>query len=166
MKQMISKLQPAKFDSILHVVNDAAEAYRGVIPEDRWKEPYMSAEELREEIESGVEFYGWMEDNVLVAVMGIQRVNDVTLIRHAYVLTNRQRKGSGEKLLRHLLSLARTSEVLVGTWEAAYWAIRFYEKHGFRLVTREEKDRLLRKYWDIPERQIETSVVLELKKEK
>jgi GNAT superfamily N-acetyltransferase len=147
-------------------VNDAAEAYRGVVPEDRWKEPYMSAEELLEEIGSGVEFYGWMENGALVAVMGIQRVNDVTLIRHAYVLTNRQRRGIGEKLLRNLLSLARTVEVLVGTWEAAYWAIRFYEKHGFRLVSREEKDRLLREYWNIPERQIETSVVLELKKEK
>jgi GNAT superfamily N-acetyltransferase len=166
MEQMISRLQPTEFKSILHVINDAAEAYRGIIPEDRWKEPYMSAEELREEIESEVEFYGWMEDNVLVAVMGIQPVNDVTLIRHAYVLTNRQRRGIGEKLLRHLLSLARTSEVLVGSWEAAYWATRFYEKHGFRLVTREEKDMLLRKYWNIPERQIETSVVLELKKEK
>jgi GNAT superfamily N-acetyltransferase len=166
MEQMISRLQPTEFKSILHVINDAAEAYRGIIPEDRWKEPYMSAEELREEIESEVEFYGWMEDNVLVAVMGIQPVNDVTLIRHAYVLTNRQRRGIGEKLLRHLLSLARTSEVLVGTWEAAYWATRFYEKHGFRLVTREEKDMLLRKYWNIPDRQIETSVVLELKKEK
>jgi GNAT superfamily N-acetyltransferase len=163
---MIIRLQPTEFKAILHVVNDAAEAYRGVIPEDRWKEPYMSTAELRREIESGVEFYGWVEDDVLVAVMGIQLVNDVTLVRHAYVLTNRQRKGIGEKLLRHLLSLARTSEVLVGTWEAAYWAIRFYEKHCFQLVSREEKDRLLRKYWDIPERQIETSVVLELKKEK
>jgi len=166
MEQMISRLQPTEFKSILHVINDAAQAYRGIIPEDRWKEPYMSAEELREEIESGVEFYGWMEDNVLVAAMGIQLVNDVTLIRHAYVLTNRQRRGIGEKLLRHLLSLARTTEVLVGTWKAAYWATRFYEKHGFRLVTREEKDVLLRKYWNIPERQIETSVVLELKKGK
>lgn len=164
---MICRLSSSsEFNSILHVVNDAAEAYRGVIPEDKWKEPYMSAKELRGEIESGVEFYGWMEDNVLVAVMGIQPVNDVTLIRHAYVLTNRQRRGMGKKLLKYLLSLARTSEVLVGTWEAAYWAIRFYEKHGFRLVSREEKDRLLRKYWNIPERQIETSVVLELKKEK
>ncbi len=163
---MISRLQPTEFTSILHVVNDAAEAYKGVIPEDRWKEPYMSAEELREEIESGVEFYGWIEDSVLVSIMGIQPVNDITLIRHAYVLTNRQRRGIGEKLLRHLLSLVRTSEVLVGTWEAAYWAIRFYEKHGFRLVTKEEKDMLLRKYWNIPERQIATSVVLELKKEK
>jgi len=159
---MISKLQPAEFNSVLHVVNDAAEAYRGVIPEDRWKEPYMSAEELRGEIESGVEFYGWVEDDVVVAVMGIQRVNDVTLIRHAYVLTRRQRRGIGEKLLNHLLSLARTSEVLVGTWEAAHWATRFYEKHGFKLVSKKEKDRLLRKYWNIPERQVETSVVLKL----
>ena len=126
----------------------------------------MSTEELREEIESGVQFYGWIENDVLVAVMGIQPVNDVTLVRHAYVLTRRQRSGIGTTLLKHILSLAQTSEVLVGTWESAQWAIRFYEKHGFRLVTKEEKDRLLRKYWNIPERQIETSVVLELKKEK
>jgi GNAT superfamily N-acetyltransferase len=99
-----------------------------------------------------------------LAVMGIQLVNDVTLIRHAYVLTNRQIKGIGAKLLSRLLRMAQTSEVLVGTWEAAHWAIRFYEKHGFKLVSKEEKDRLLRKYWDIPERQIETSVVLELKR--
>jgi GNAT superfamily N-acetyltransferase len=162
---MIRKLQPTEFNSVLHVVNDAAEAYRGVIPPDRWKEPYMSTEELRGEIESGVEFYGWVEGDVLVAVMGIQRFNEVTLIRHAYVLTKRQRRGIGEKLLKHLLSLARTTEVLVGTWKAADWAIRFYEKHGFRLVSKEEKDRLLRKYWNIPERQVETSVVLKLKKE-
>ena len=159
---MISKLPPAEINSILHVVNDAAEAYRGVIPEDRWKEPYMSAVELRGEIESGVEFYGWMEDDVLAAVMGIQRVNDVTLVRHAYVLTGRQRRGIGEKLLKHLLRLAGTTEVLVGTWKAAHWATRFYEKHGFKLVSKEEKDRLLRKYWSIPERQVETSVVLKL----
>jgi GNAT superfamily N-acetyltransferase len=165
MEPMISELPPAEFNSILHVVNDAAEAYRGVIPADRWKELYMSAEELRGEIESGVEFYGWVEDDVLVAVMGIQRVNDVTLIRHAYVLTRHQRRGIGEKLLKHLLGLAQTTEVLVGTWEAAHWAIRFYEKHGFKLVSKEEKDRLLRKYWNIPERQVETSVVLKLKKE-
>ena len=160
---MICRLSPSEFDSMLNVINDAAQAYKGVIPEDRWKEPYMPTEELRKEIESGVEFYGWKEDNVLVAVMGIQLVNDVTLIRHAYVLTDHQRRGIGENLLKYLLSLARTSEVLVGTWEAAYWAVRFYEKHGFRLVSKEEKDRLLRKYWNIPERQIETSVVLKLK---
>jgi GNAT superfamily N-acetyltransferase len=162
---MICRLSSTEFDSILGVVNDAAEVYRGVIPEDRWKEPYMSAEELRNEIESGVEFYGWIEDNVLVAVMGIQLVNDVTLIRHSYVLTSRRRRGIGKNLLNYLISLARTSEILVGTWEAAYWAISFYEKHGFRLMPSEEKNRLLRKYWNITERQIETSVVLELKKQ-
>jgi GNAT superfamily N-acetyltransferase len=162
---MIRKLQPADLAPIVYIVNDAAEAYKGIIPEDRWKEPYMSTEELREEITSGVKFYGWIENDVLVAVMGIQPVNDVTLIRHAYVLTGHQRRGIGEKLLRHLLNIARTSEVLVGTWEAAYWAIRFYEKHGFKLVTKKETDQLLRKYWNIPERQIETSVVLRLEKE-
>jgi len=160
---MICRLPPSEFDAILNVVNDAAQAYKDVIPQDRWKEPYMPASEIRKEVESGVEFYGWKENNALVAVMGIQLVNDVTLIRHAYVLTNHQRRGIGEKLLKHLMSLARTSTVLVGTWEAAYWAVRFYEKHGFRLVPSEEKDRLLRKYWNIPERQIETSVVLKLK---
>ena len=165
MEQMIRKLQSTALKSILRVVNDAAEAYRGVIPEDRWKDPYMSTEELKEEIASGVEFYGWIENDVLVAVMGIQPVNDVTLVRHAYVLTGHQRRGIGEKLLSHLLGMARTSEVLVGTWEAAQWAIRFYEKHGFKLVTKKEKDRLLRKYWNIPDRQIETSVVLKLKRQ-
>ena len=124
----------------------------------------MSDGELRGEIESGVEFYCLVEDNVLVAVMGIQSVNDITLIRHAYVLTNRQRRGIGEKLLKHLVDVAQTSEVLVGTWEAAHWAICFYEKHGFKLVPKEEKESLLRKYWNIPERQVETSVVLKLKR--
>jgi GNAT superfamily N-acetyltransferase len=159
------KLQPADLTPILYIVNDAAEAYKGRIPEDRWKEPYMSIEELREEIASGVEFYGWIENDLLVAVMGIQPVKDVTLIRHAYVLTGHQRRGIGKKLLRHLLNITRTSEVLVGTWEAAYWAIRFYEKHGFKLVTKKETKQLLREYWNIPKRQIETSVVLRLEKE-
>jgi GNAT superfamily N-acetyltransferase len=160
---MICRLSPSEFDAILNVVNDAAQAYKGVIPEDRWKEPYMPASELRKEIESGVEFYGWKENGALVGVMGIQLVKEITLIRHSYVLTAHQRRGIGENLLKHLMSLARTSTVLVGTWEAAYWAVRFYEKHGFTLVSKEEKDRLLRKYWNIPERQIETSVVLKLK---
>lgn len=159
---MIFRLLPPEFEDAVNVVNDAAQAYKGVIPADRWKEPYMPAEELKKEVESGVEFYGWKENGALIAVMGIQLVNDVTLIRHAYVLTAYQRRGIGEKLLKHLLGLARTSTVLVGTWEAAYWAVSFYEKHGFRLVPSEEKDRLLRKYWNIPERQIETSVVLKL----
>ena len=109
------RLQPSEFNLILQVITDAAEAYRGVIPEDRWKEPYMSTKELRGEIESGVEFYGWFEHEVLVGLMGIQLVNDVTLIRHAYVLTRHQRRGIGEKLLKHLLRFARTGEVLVGT---------------------------------------------------
>ena len=160
---MITKLNPTEYQAILDVVNEAAEAYKGVIPEDQWREPYMSTEELKEEIKSGIDFYGWTENNTLTAVMGIQQVNNVTLIRHAYVLTNRQRTGIGGKLLKHLLNLAQTTEVLVGTWETAHWAIRFYEKHGFKLLSREETDNLLRKHWNITERQIETSVVLKLK---
>jgi GNAT superfamily N-acetyltransferase len=162
---MISRVPPNEFNSILNVVNDAAEAYKGVIPADCWKEPYMSAEELRAEIASGVQFCGYKENNVLAAVMGIQPIKDVTLIRHAYVLTTHQRKGLGEKLLRNLISLAKTPKILVGTWEAAWWAVRFYEKHGFKLVSTEEKDRLLHEYWNISERQVETSVVLKLRKQ-
>ncbi|MCF3653253.1 MAG: GNAT family N-acetyltransferase [Aigarchaeota archaeon] len=161
---MIRKLSPSNFDPILKVINDAAQAYKGVIPDDLWKEPYMSSEELRHEIDSGVEFYGWFENDVLLGVMGIQFVGDVTLIRHAYVLPEHQRRGIGSKLLRHLISLAKTSEILVGTWANATWAICFYEKHGFKLVLPEEKDKLLRTYWNIPERQMEASVVLRLKK--
>jgi GNAT superfamily N-acetyltransferase len=161
---MILKLASSDFEAILQVVNDAAEAYKGIIPADRWKEPYMPPEELKTEMEDGVEFYGWKEKGILVGVMGIQQVRDVTLIRHAYVLTSRQRSGIGAKLLKHLLILAKTSEVLVGTWEAAFWAVRFYEKYGFRLVSKEEKNRLLREFWDIPERQVETSVVLKLQR--
>jgi GNAT superfamily N-acetyltransferase len=159
---MIRRLKPSNPLSILDVINDAAEAYKGVIPEDQWREPYMSIEELKEEIKSGIDFYGWVESNVLVGVMGIQQVNEVTLIRHAYVLTKRQRSGIGQRLLSYLLNLAQTSEILVGTWEAAYWAVRFYEKNGFKLTSREETDNLLRKHWNITERQIETSVVLKL----
>jgi GNAT superfamily N-acetyltransferase len=162
---MICELANADFQAILNVVNNSATAYKGKIPSDRWKEPYMPAQELKEEIQSGVQFYGWKENNALIAVMGIQTVNDVTLIRHAYVLTSHQRKGFGEKLLKHLLCLAKTSEVYVGTWEAAAWAIKFYQKHGFKLVSTEEKNNLLKKYWNIPERQVETSVVLELKRQ-
>lgn len=160
---MIRGLLPNELKSMFFVINEAAEAYRGVIPNDRWKEPYLSISEIKREIEQGVKFYGLWKDNLLVAVMGIQPVNNVTLIRHSYVLPNYQRKGVGKKLLVYLLSLVQTSEVLVGTWEAAKWAIRFYENQGFRLVSNEEKDRFLRKYWNIPERQIETSVVLKLR---
>ena len=157
---MIKELLSSDFDSILKVINEAARAYKGAIPKDRWKEPYMSPEELRKEIESGIRFYGWIEDNALLGVMGIQQVKDTTLIRHSYVLTQHQRRGIGERLLEHLKGLAKTSEILVGTWEDATWAIRFYEKHGFELVPRGEKDKLLRRYWNIPDRQTETSTVL------
>jgi len=159
---MIRRLLPFDFDDILTVVNDAAQVYKGIIPADRWKEPYMPAEELKEEIADGVEFYGLKEDDVLLGVMGVQRVRDVTLIRHAYVLRSHKRKRIGEKLLNHLRGLAKTSTVLVGTWEAAWWAVTFYEKNGFILVTKGEKNRLLRNYWQIPERQVKTSVVLKL----
>jgi len=124
----------------------------------------MSAEELKEGIEAGVRFFGWIEDDRLLGVAGIQPVKDTTLIRHTYVLTKWQRKGIGSTLLEHLMSLAKTPEILVGTWADATWAIRFYEKHSFKLVSPEEKDRLLRTYWNISHRQIETSVVLKLPK--
>ena len=161
---MICKLLPSDFDSILKVVNDAAQAFKGVIPDDRWKEPYMSAAELQKEIEAGVRFYGWVEDNTLFGLMGVQSVKDTTLIRHSYVLTTYQRRGIGGKLLAHLKNLVKTPEILVGTWQDATWAIHFYEKHGFKLVSHREKDRLLRKYWNIPHRQIETSIVLKFKR--
>ena len=162
---MICKLSIVDFQDILTVVNQAATVYKGKIPDDRWKIPYMSAQELKDEIQKGIQFYGLKELDSLIAVMGIQLVNDVTLIRHAYVLTSHQRIGVGEKLLKHLLSLVYTSKVYVGTWEAAGWAIKFYEKHGFRIVLEEAKNKLLKKYWCIPERQIETSVVLELQRQ-
>jgi GNAT superfamily N-acetyltransferase len=157
---MIRSLLSSDFDSILEVINDAAQAYKGVIPDDRWKEPYMSDEELKKEIEAGVRFYGSAEGGHLIGVAGIQIIKAITLIRHAYVLTKWQRRGIGTSLLEYLLSLAETPEILVGTWADATWAVSFYEKHSFKLVSLNEKDRLLRQYWNIPERQIETSVVL------
>ncbi len=144
---------------MLAIVNDAAVAYRGVIPEDCWSEPYMPAEELQGEIEAGVVFWGCEEDGGLVGVMGLQDVDDVALIRHAYVRTALQGQGVGSRLLEFLA--ARTHRpLLIGTWAAATWAIRFYESHGFRLVPAGEKDTLLGRYWSIPSRQMETSVVL------
>jgi len=156
---MIRECVTADFDAIHEIINDAAEAYRGVIPSDRWHEPYMSREALAAEIRDGVRFWGWEEQGQLVGVMGIQDVKDVTLIRHAYARTVRRGDGIGGKLLGHLRSLTQRP-LLIGTWAAASWAIRFYEKHGFRLVDEAQKAALLRKYWNIPERQIETSVVL------
>ena len=159
MKVMIRQCDNSEVELICSIINDAAEAYRGVIPGDRWKEPYMSKDELRHEIDQGVVFWGYEQDGQLVGVMGIQHLQDVTLIRHAYVRTAKRNQGIGGKLLSSLRQQA-TRPLLVGTWADALWAIRFYENHGFRLVSWEEKERLLRKYWSIPERQVETSVVL------
>jgi len=156
---MIRPCDQSDLAAIYAIINDAAQAYRGVIPADRWHEPYMPESELRHEIEQGVSFWGYEEGGELVGVMGMQPVQDVTLIRHAYVRTARRGQGIGSQLLTHLCTLTERP-ILIGTWAAAAWAIRFYEKHGFRLVTPAEKDRLLGKYWSIPKRQVETSVVL------
>ena len=156
---MIRRCHDVDLEAIRSIINSAAEAYKGIIPQDRWKEPYMSEEELLEEVAAGITFWGYEYRDELVGVMGIQPVRDVTLIRHAYVRPDRQNKGIGGKLLTALCQQT-TRPLLVGTWADASWAILFYEKHGFRLVSSEEKDLLLRKYWSIPKRQIETSVVL------
>jgi len=156
---MIRHCDDDDFEIIFEIINDAARAYAGVIPADLWSEPYMSRDDLRHEISDGVVFWGWQEEGDLVGVMGTQDVQDVTLIRHSYVRTTKRNQGIGGKLLAYLCE--QTSRpVLVGTWADAAWAIRFYEHRGFRLVTTEEKDRLLKRYWSVPRRQIETSVVL------
>jgi N-acetylglutamate synthase-like GNAT family acetyltransferase len=157
--QMIRPCDDKDFDSIYAIINEAARVYRGVIPANRWKEPYMSRDELQHEINAGVVFWGYQEGAELIGVMGIQQVQDVTLIRHAYIRPANQNQGVGEKLLSGLRTQT-DRQILIGTWAAAVWAIRFYEKNGFRLVSPREKDRLLKKYWSIPERQVETSVVL------
>jgi GNAT superfamily N-acetyltransferase len=158
---MIIKLSKADFQAIFTIINDAAVAYKGKIPPDCYHEPYMSRQELQTEMEAGVQFYGITIEGELAAVMGIQPVGDVTLIRHAYTLTQYQRQGLGEQLLNCLIDLAETERVLVGTWTDATWAIKFYQKHGFNLHSREETNKLLNKYWHIKRRQIEISVVLE-----
>jgi RimJ/RimL family protein N-acetyltransferase len=147
------------FDEIFNVINDAAAAYKGVIPPDRWHEPYMTKEELRTQIANGVRFSCYLEDDEIIGVMGIQDRDEVVLIRHAYVRTVQRGKGVGTLLLRELIKDS-TKPILIGTWKAAEWAIRFYEKAGFRLVGEKEKNRLLNKYWVVPDRQVETSVVL------
>ena len=156
---MIRRFDTIDFEVIYRVINDAAQAYKGVIPADLWKDPYMSREELQHEISEGVLFWGYEERGEVAGVMGIQHAKGVTLIRHAYVCPNRRRQGIGSKLLSFLRGQT-TRRVLIGTWADAVWAIRFYERHGFQLVAQEEKDRLLKKYWSISDRQIETSVVL------
>ena len=160
---MIRKCDKQDLESIYSIINDSAMVYKGVIPQDCWKEPYMPKDELAHEISSGVEFWGYEESGNLMGVMGIQDVRDVTLIRHAYVRTDMRKKGIGSAMLECLLQ--KTSRpALIGTWKAATWAINFYQKHGFTIVSEEEKNYLLKKYWKIPARQIETSVVLADKK--
>ena len=156
---IIRQCNSADLQEIYAIINTAALAYKGVIPADCWKEPYMPEEDLRHEIAQGVEFRGYEEAGKLSGVMGIQTVMDVTLFRHAYIRPDRQRQGIGKVLLKTLRQRA-ASPILIGTWAAASWAIRFYEKHDFVMVSHKEKDRLLRKYWTISERQVETSVVL------
>ena len=156
---MIRECVDADFEAIYEIINDAAQAYRGIIPPDRWHEPYMPREELREEISAGVAFLGYEQDGELAGVMGIQDVQDVTLIRHAYVRTSQQGRGIGGVLLARIMDEA-TRPVLIGTWADAVWAVRFYERHGFKVVPPQQKELLLRKYWNVPDRQIETSVVL------
>src|SRR3954451_2520557 len=149
----------AALPALFSIINDAAQAYRGVIPADRWHEPYMPLEELTRQIGEGVSFSGYESDGELAGVMGIQDRGEVTLIRHAYVRSRDRRKGIGERLLQHLQATT-AKPILIGTWADAAWAVRFYQKNGYRLLPRPDIERLLRKYWSIPERQIETSVVL------
>ncbi len=156
---MIRQCKKNDFEEIYSIINDSAMAYKGVIPDDRWKQPYMAREQLQYEIDDGVTFWGYEKERTLVGVMGIQDVQDVTLIMHAYVRTAERRRGIGGKLLSRLMRMS-ARPLLIGTWATAFWAIRFYQKHGFKLVTKAEKDRLLKRYWTIPDRQIETSVVL------
>jgi GNAT superfamily N-acetyltransferase len=155
----LRRCQDADFPDLLEIINAAAEAYRGVIPADRWHDPYMASAALAAEIASGVEFWGAEENGALLGVMGIQPVLDVELIRHAYVRPGLQRGGVGGALLRHLCQTNR--RLLVGTWASARWAIDFYERHGFEIASADRARELLCRYWSIPERQIETSVVLE-----
>lgn len=156
---MIRLVRPDETEIVRRIINEAAQAYKGVIPPDCWHEPYMSGEELAGELAAGVVFWGCEHNGELVGVMGRQDKGEVVLIRHAYVLPAYQRQGVGAKLVQHLKQ-NEAKPMLVGTWAAADWAVRFYEKHGFRLVSRVAKDRLLKTYWSISERQVETSVVL------
>src|SRR4051812_39304000 len=155
----IRQSQPADSDAILAIINEAAVAYRGVIPSDRWHDPYMPASELASEIAAGVAFWVLEEDGVVLGVMGIQDKDDVALVRHAYVSSKAQRGGVGTRLLKHIEAL-ESKPILIGTWADANWAIDFYTRNGYTLIDGAEKDRLLKTYWSIPERQIATSVVL------
>ena len=158
---MISEYKKSDTSSILQVINDASLRYKGIIPDNCWHEPYMSKEELIDEFSNGVRMYGYHHNNKLIGVIGIQEVKDVVLIRHAYTLTSYQCKGTGSALLEYLLKKNQNSRLLVGTWRDATWAIRFYEKFGFILQTKEQSTLLLEKFWKVPSKQIKNSVVLE-----
>jgi len=158
---MISEYTKSETSKILHVINDASLKYKGIIPNDCWHEPYMSEQELIAEFSDGVRMFGYHQDNKLIGVIGIQEVKDAILIRHAYTLTSYQSKGTGSVLLEYLLKKNKNSRLLVGTWRNATWAIRFYEKFGFILHTKEQSTLLLKKYWKILSKQIKNSVVLE-----
>jgi N-acetylglutamate synthase-like GNAT family acetyltransferase len=156
---LIRKSEETDLAQIFAIVNDAAQAYRGVIPVDRWHEPYMPKEELEREMADGIRFWVAEEEGRLLGVIGIQDKGTVALVRHAYVTPTTQRKGVGTKLLHHVEHLAR-KPILIGTWADASWAIAFYQRNGFTVVPKSQNERLLRTYWSIPDRQIETSVVL------
>jgi N-acetylglutamate synthase-like GNAT family acetyltransferase len=156
---MIRKCTDADFAAILDIINDAASAYKGVIPADCWSEPYMPRQELKEEIAAGILFWGFEENGTLVGVMGLQDRGDVSLIRHAYVRSSQRQRGIGTRLLQALETMTE-KPLLIGTWADATWALAFYQKNGYRLLAGAESSRLLHKYWNIPERQVETSVVL------
>ena len=158
---MISEYTKSDAPKIQHVINDASLRYKGIIPDNCWHKPYMSEQKLIDEFSDGVRIYGYNHNNELIGVIGIQEVKDVVLIRHAYTLSSYQGKGAGSALLEYLLKKNLNSRLLVGTWKDATWAIRFYEKFGFILHTKKEKTLLLKKYWKIPSKQIENSVVLE-----
>ena len=158
---MINEYGKNDCSEIIYVINDAAERYKNVIPDNCWKDPYMPESELLEVFEEGVKMFGYVQDDKLISVMGFQEIMEVVLIRHAYTLTEYQGKGIGSTLLKYLLDRNKDSRLLVGTWRDAKWAIRFYEKFGFVLHEKKESNSLLEKYWNIPPKQIEHSVVLE-----
>jgi len=158
---MIGEYKKADTSKILYIINNASLRYKGIIPDDCWHEPYMSKQELIDEFSDGIRMFGYHHNNKLIGVIGIQEVKDIILIRHAYTLTSYQGRGAGSALLKYLLKKNQNSRLLVGTWKNARWAIRFYEKFGFILHTKEETTLLLKKYWNIPAKQIENSVVME-----
>ena len=157
---MITECTKKNISNILYVINDASLKYKGIIPNDCWHEPYMTKQKLISEFDNGVRMFSYNKNNTLVGVMGIQELKDVTLIRHAYILTRYQGIGIGKSLLQNLFKIKKNSCLLVGTWRDATWAIQFYEKFGFVLHTKKQTAQLLKKYWSLPSKQIENSVVL------